>query len=75
MMTKDEVLAYARKLSSVELSELIDELIDIYDDTPDETILADFREAWGQIVSGDRRGFRSAREFLEELESEDDNGN
>lgn len=45
-----------------------------YEDTPDEKILEDFRQAWHEAMTG-QIGPQSARELLEELrrELEEDN--
>ncbi|MBC7812432.1 MAG: hypothetical protein H7175_14845 [Burkholderiales bacterium] len=45
-----------------------------YEDTPDEKILEDFRQAWHEAMTG-QIGTQSARELLEEIRRELDEDN
>lgn len=65
-MTRDEILELARKMPADDHDEDAD-----LEDTPDEKIIADFREAWKQVVRGDWTEYKTAHEMLADLDADD----
>jgi len=73
---KLERLQEEAQRQQIQLPELVREVIEIYlqeideadfEDTPDEKIIADFKEAWHEAMTGQTR---PAREVLEEIRQE-----